>query len=409
MRLLPILLVLVAARLLLWPLAYVVLVPLGWVRSAYVATRASWWPWHEDLHGGATFTAAWALHHQRTTQPADVQWLTARLAAAPVLTPAALATHGLLAAARGNLTEARAFLHAVPWFDTRITPRVLVVRTTDWLVAEAAARGDWAAVERLTPAERPTSTAARVAGAIARRLLGRRGGPGPTEIRSLRDLLPAHQQPPIELVERCDRAPRPSRPGAHAPHADPLEVALGAHIALLKHPTAPALRHATDAWASVLTARATDPTTPALRASVEAALAQVARDHQLLLAAFGESDLGDAARADRREELITAVEVAARSLQDRLEAQRALSPLDEAREWLALASLYRQGVAEGGEDVRRVTFRTVYEPLTTLSVELFNDRDQRWLSNAITRWLLHEAHLAQDQAAIDLQRRNLGV
>ena len=77
------------------------------------------------------------------------------------------------------------------------------------------------------------------------------------------------------------------------------------------------------------------------------------------------------------------------------------------REWLALRQLYDEGVIAGGDSLRRLVFRPVYAPLCTLSVMLYNDQDQRWLSNAMTRWLLAEAELAGDARAVDLQQRNL--
>ena len=113
-----------------------------------------------------------------------------------------------------------------------------------------------------------------------------------------------------------------------------------------------------------------------LRDQVATELAEIAEAHQLPLDALCTTGLGGSARTALREEVLTRIELAAHALRDRLAAGQSLSTLDEAREWLALAALYEEGVTMGGASIRQLTFRTVYHPLSTLSVELHTNAEK---------------------------------
>lgn len=415
--LLPPLVVLAAASLFAWPFARHVFIQLGWVRATWWTTGLSLVPFHRDRAGGRAFAAAWALHRQPIAAPADVQWVQRALRDAGT-SGATVAGHGLVAAARGDAAEARTLLGAIRLFDPRGVDAVVLTRAIDWLVAEAAARGDWSAVAHHCTCPR-ASLAARVLGAIAGRQLGAPGAVSDAELQLLRDNLPVEQRPPSSLLATPRARPEPMDPTAY----DPVNAALVAHIRLQRCPTADTLAEASQSWEAALAALSTavpvraaelgapSPARalPLLRKQVEASLAALAEAHDLPLTAFGQDDVAAAAAHQRREGLISAVEVAAEALCHRIRAGRWLEPLDEVREWLALARLYDEGVRVGGEDVRRVTFRVVYEPVCAQSVMLHNERQETRLSNAITRWLFLRAKEARDQSAVELQSRNLRI
>ena len=413
----------------LWPLALYGLVPAGWVRATFEATRAS--PLGlgiKDRAGGAAFMAAWAHLYQTHPNEEDETWLLDKIREQRPLTGAGLAALGLLAQSRGDHEEARAFLGALSWFNAGALDPMVRQWANDFLVANAAQRGDWEEVERLTegpPTGAPRSAASRLLGGMAKRLLRRSHAPSPSALIALRASLPTRHWPPEEVFEPC-LALYASDAGALPEHADESPTVASALLAqqrLVQAPSATTFLRAVDRWEEVLPAldrplaqrvvelRASLVQAPSavLRDQVAEQLSSIAEQHDLPFYDLGEGPLAANVRHRVREGLLAAIEVAGKSLGHRLAAGRCLTTVNEAREWLALARLYQRAVAMGGEDVRRVSFRTVYDPLCALSVDLHNNRREVWLSNGITRWLLEEATTAQDRAAIDLQTRNLRV
>ncbi len=403
-----------------WSLARGALIPLGWPRATWLATRLSPLLWIRDRTGGALFAAAWALCRQPAPDRRAVAWIRSQIPSDAPLTAANLATLGLVAAARGDHVEARSFLGAALLFDDRIVDTNLRRHVSRWLVAEAAGRGAWDDVLRFA-AGAPRSGRVDWAAAVARRILGRPDAPDDDALESLWSRVPSLHRAGRAVMVHVRRGAVP-RAHPFEPTADPLDTALSLQVAALRGGGATALRTSARAWeaalatleprlrarAAELGARRGDDALTTLRRQVELALAEVAEAAGTPLTELGAGLMGDAAARVRDHHLAT-IELAAEALQSRLDAGRLLDPIDEAREWLALARLYQDGVEAVGDEVRRLVFRPVYHPLCTLSVQLYNERNQRWLSNAMTRWLLREARLAGDQRAAELQERNLSV
>lgn len=442
LRLFTIVVVLMLPVLLPWPFTRALLVPLGWVRATYHAARLSSLEWRRDRQGGAAFAGAWALLQQAEPSAADRRWLQAKIEQAPALTPAHLGALGLLAASRGDLEEARAFLGAVGLFDDRITDPLLLQRALDWLVADAAADGRWSEVIAHTERAQELSPEALLVAGVARRIVGRPDAPSDEQLQLLWERVPFLRRPDRGLLTLARRrspaqathtplhpdTPSPGPGSAQARSSaqssdasdDPLAEALSRHTRLLAHPSPEGLVATAAAWERALndlqprlTARSAalgthhKVSTEVIWAEIEQTLAAIAEAQGTSLAELSQGVLLSAARERLREDLLSTIELAADGLQRRLDAQRWLPVADEARAWLALATLYTEGVRTGGDEVRRLVFRAVYHPLCTLSVELFNQRGERWLSNAMTRWLLQQARAAGDLRAAELQERNL--
>ena len=224
----------------LWPLTRHGFVPAGWVQTAYEATRRG--PHGaamQDGPGVAAFVAAQALLHQATPSAADIAWLRARIDEQEMLTPAALAALGLVAQARDDLEEARAFLDAVRYFEDRVTDPSVRSVAAEWLLAEAATRGAWEEVLQLGGAHQVQSRMGRLLVGMARRLLGRPNAPSMYLLEGLRDALPDGQRPPEALWRQLGGAPYApaDRDGASTAHDDPLHAALLATVALERDPS----------------------------------------------------------------------------------------------------------------------------------------------------------------------------
>ncbi len=441
-----------------WPFARRIWLPLGWVRPTYYAARYCNDAWGRDRTGGAAFAGAWALMQQAEPSSADLAWLRARIGEASALTPATLGAHGLLAAIRGDRAEARAFLEAVSLFDHRIAAPLLRERAIDWLVADAASEGRWAHVITLTSppsaARRTTrerslaefffeqgkievglspdaalphdlSEESRLVRGIAQRILDAPDAPDDAQLEVLWQQIPLHRRPDraiLQLARRSRPAPAVCRDQTQPEDGDLLITALSRHVDLLQRPDPAQMAAAAEAWeialdeigprladrAIQLGALRGDPLAT-IRSGIEQILSEIADAGQIALQDLDRGGLQGSARDRLREELLSAIELAVDALQRRVDAKRWLPALEEAREWLLLARLYAEGVEAGGDEIRRLMFRSLYHPLSSLSVELHNHRGERWLSNAITRWLLREAHAAGDQRAVELQERNLNI
>ncbi|HEX7645641.1 MAG TPA: hypothetical protein VF472_25840 [Burkholderiaceae bacterium] len=117
-----------------------IFIPLGMYRTAYWVFRGLWPSGYDKQYRlGACIAAAQALA-RRQDRERGCAWLTQQL-------PLVASPHigydmliGLLAAIRGERDTAQAVFHLV---DTTLGPRHLRRMARDWLVADAAARGDW--------------------------------------------------------------------------------------------------------------------------------------------------------------------------------------------------------------------------------------------------------------------------
>jgi hypothetical protein len=128
-----------------WLTARFACVPLGAPRAAYLFGRLAEVFFGRDRVGGARLAAAWAaLRRPRT---ASLVWVERRLAADErPIGGASVAAAGFLAAAAGDDAGARLLLASIAHLDAGDVPRTARALAAEWLSAEAAERGDWAAV-----------------------------------------------------------------------------------------------------------------------------------------------------------------------------------------------------------------------------------------------------------------------
>jgi hypothetical protein len=420
-----------------WTITRHVLIPLGMARAAYWLATLAGWAWKHDLRGGGLVAGAWAIARQRAPER-DVRdvmdWLARRRDAQPAFQASHVLATGLLAAARGDLASARRLLESVDEIGPRRTPRIAHAVAREWLVADAAAQGDWARVVRLARGARVPTRIVRLLGHVGARLAG--GAPAPAEaLLWLSWALAPHRRHTLALVREATRAAAASaaRSRAAVPalttslQPDPHTDALATHVAVLRGqsglPRAEALRSLAHAWDRALA----DPETR--RAILQRAAALGARGGERALAALTETvarDLADMARADDlpiatwsrdsrslreaerllRDQLIGEVELAFDALRDRVARNRRLPACDEWREWLALRAQYERAAGLGGLELRRLVFPHVHHIACKAAVWLWNERAQYFLANAMFRWLLDEAVAVGDAEAIELQRRN---
>jgi len=400
-----------------WPVARYITVPMGWPRSAYLIARLSAVKARVDPVGIAMTTAGWAICRQPRPRAADIRWLRSRPRRRP-LTPGMLMGMGLAAAAQGDRDEARLFLDALPLFDQGITDPTVERLAREWLVADAAQRGAWDEVAARAGGLGATTPATRWLGAVAQRLLGHPGAPSDERLESLWKQVPGKRR--TEWLQQRARAACPAEPDEVQLPDDVVQAALQAQLVLEAHPSRSALDRAAQCWDAALPeaealalrrAEALGSNTPEravqlLREQVGERLARAARGLGAPLPDVGV--IGHTAH-DLREEHLRTVELAARALQRRLASRKALPPVDEVREWLALKHLMEEAVDVVGDDVLPLLFRSVYPPCCTLSVRLYNDDGQPWVSNAMTRWLLKLAHRVGDERAVALQTKNLAA
>jgi hypothetical protein len=422
-----------------WTVARRVLIPLGMSRSARFFSSLAGWTWSRDRRGGGLVAGAWAILHQKVPGREDMARLEAARDAAPVLSAAQVLATGLLAAARGDLESARALLGSVEELGARTAPTMVHALAREWLVADAAERGQWARVATLAggdsgraPAARTRAT--RLLGAVAARFMGRDDAPGTAWLWLLWLLAPCRRHS-FALVRRARMAPARKGP-TPAPVDHRLETtlrpdhyadALSAHVyALARDPSrlgADDLERLADAWdraladpatrhmvmqrAAVLGARSGERVLHDLSETVARDIAGMARAAGVTLTEreFASPTLGQA-QSWLHNELLGEIEIAFDALQIRVMDKRTLSSIDEWREWLSLRAVYARAAGLGGLELRRLAFPHVHHTVCKLAVWLWNQRDEHLMANAMFRWLLDEALAVGDAEAIELQSRN---
>jgi hypothetical protein len=418
-----------------WPLCRMVFIPLGWPRPA--ARLAGWahWTFGVDRHGGAVIGGAWAL--LRSGQPRDlaaIDRLEARLSKSKALRGAGICGAGLLAAARGELADARALLESVSTLDNNVTPRPARRIALEWLAVDAVASGEWTRALEIARNRRPRSRLVILLGRIAGRLLAVDRSSA-WMLWVLWAIAP-RRRATLALVRRALSAPIGS---AQEPSpipvevllpegSEPLVVALGLRSAIGRRPA----KSLADedfvrlgrSWDRALDSEATK------RWVIERAAALGAcRSEQLLdeVSREIEQDLGALAlererplgpeladsehlrRASRvlREKLFTEIEGASEAIARRAEEKRALSPIDEWREWLRFKALADRGATLGGVELVRLIYPKVHGEVGKLSVWLWNVRKEKAIANAIFRWMRDRAIEVGDASSIELENKNV--
>lgn len=421
-----------------WPIARLVLIPLGLPRLAYFLTWTSDYTFHLDRQGGAALAGAWAIVRQPKLDEAAAEWIAKKLARGDVLRGAGVFASGLLLAARGDLDGARALIESIDDLDPRASPPALRRFASSWLAADAAARGDWLRVGELGLRLGDSGREAWLLSAVAQSLRLEPMAPGRLGLW-LRWALAPQRAKTLPIVRRAlaaldgafvePEADAPRKPAAPAHEGDDLSTALSLHASLLCRPrdavTVKDVRALSQAWDVVLSDRGTErgiearalvlgasgpkPALDRLRGAIEEDIALVILTAGLSLAELGsESVTAERVRRDVRDRLLSEVEAMADGIRRRADERRELPAIDEWREWNALRREYARGVRLAGQDFRRLAFHKVHPDACTLAVWLFNERKQRPLGNAIFRFLLTEAEAIDDPRAVALQTKNVG-
>lgn len=417
-----------------WVVARNVFIPLGMSRAARVLSGLSGWTWAEDRAGGALVAGAWAVLRQKAPSRARMAELERLRDDHGRLTAANVLATGLLAAARGDLASARRLLESVDEIGAQTTANTVHALAREWLVVDAAERGLWTDVVRLASGRRARTRVTRLLGAVGARLSGRAGAPTNAALWMLW-LLAGKRRHTFALVKQAaavaaqrDQTPSPlARRLSTTIQSNVFQDALSAHVYALARDAsrldARELARLAEVWDSALA----DPETHArvlararalgardgevawrsLADEVSRDLANLARSAGVAIAEYaGHSRVLGDAQLWLRNDLIAEIELAFDALCERVQDQRALSPMDEWREFLSLRALYQRAVDLGGMGLRRLAFPHVHHTVCKLAVWLWNERRELLMANAMFRWLLTEARLVGDSEAIELQSRN---
>jgi hypothetical protein len=421
-----------------WAVTRYALIPLGWHRSAYHLTRLAEWVWGKDARGGAAVAASWALLRSGDTSATSIAWVDSRIASSKRIGGAQVLATGLLCAVRGDAAAARTLLESIETLGHKVTPSMARRLANEWLVADAAERGEWSRVHELTNGTAPQSRMTRLLGGVASRLCNSADAPGDNQLSLLWMAAPARRATRAlvrnAFATRRNGADQSSTTAPEsdvsAPFRDCHADALTAHVVALS--ADPVTRTADDlctlgrAWDRALFA-------PATRTHIlERGAALGTRDASAMLDELGDvvaRDIAAMARAARlpvadfagdsrvlheaarvlRDGLMGEIDFAFDALGQRVDEQRGLSPIEEWREWLALRELHERTSTLGGLDLRRLAFPHVHSNICSLAVWLWNDRGERVIANAMFRWLLDEAMAVGDAEAIELQGNNASL
>lgn len=420
----------------LWVLGRYVLVPLGLVKAAY------WVSWFavrnvaEERAGAAQLAASIALHRRADFDPELASWIEQHIQDSAKIRGGTIAAAAATAAARGDAEGARALFDSVRTLDPRMCPSSARHAAAEWLAADAAARGAWEEVIAIGSDPTGPGRSAKLLAGVAKRLLGKPDAPSRATLVRLWLTAPRRRRS-FAIVERALSVPDGEAPldddddaavVPAAPEGDLLARALAAHAALLsakkpKPADVARVGRAFDAAfeedaleahvaerAEALGATRSRAGLARLRSDVETSLFELLKAHRIALDDTVDDLGGVAARAQRRlrDETLTVIEALSDAIRNRVHDRRALSPIDEWREWSALRMAYERGVLLGGPELRYLAFTKVNPDACALAVWLFNDRREKPIANAMFRFLLAEATAIGDAEGIALQTKNVG-
>ncbi len=422
----------------------------GWVRLAMASATMRVVRGGQDVDGVIVLAGARALVRQRVVSEADAGLVEARLARQRSPRGAGVAAHGLLLAARGDRDGARVLMASVAALAPAVCPAAALQLSREWLIGDAAERGDWRALAGMG-CEGVGARAALLV-LLGQRLTGAEGAPGDAALAQAQRRAYGLRRTPAALVVLLTRA-RLVEPGsapasvsgdlpepaaAPVPADDLVGEATHRHVTLLAcKGAAPrlvgdAVRRAGRAWdaaredgrleATLETRGAQLGALPGAGSSAARTLLdQIAADIAEI-AASGldievQGELGPTARRGLhllRERTLSEVEQAARALHRRAEAKRPLAALDEWREWLALERAYlgavaRVGGGAAGDEVRRVLWPEVASAGSSLACWLWNDRPLRAFAQAIFASLARQATLVHDERLAAIHAKNAAL
>jgi hypothetical protein len=362
-----------------WWTARHIAIPLGMPRLAYALTAFNGVEWWNDKPEGPVAAAAWCLSRKRTATEQAITWAEKHLDPARPLRASTVAAHAMLAASRGQLPEARTLFEGMLLFDRRTAPEAIWRLSFEWLATDAAARGDWTAVRRLTRHH----LAPRVSTLI---LLAR-----------------VAQRPPgtrkASIFEVCL---------TRVPFRSPDLSPIFADVPISSQPRAGELKSVVEQWESKfgderlrehLSLRAAalgggdaDAALNQLRQLVQSDLEEsigVAVQNGETISE--ESPLFKAALNSGRRKLLSELSERVTRMDERRRRDRALPAIDEWKEFLALRRTYSLLCAQGDRNGSGTAFYTTCTRLNVFAVWLLDQKKEKAIANAIFRFLLSEA------------------
>lgn len=405
------------------------LAPLGFARLAYWSAWLSRVEWRRDKPGGPAMMAAWALVHQDKPWPSSITWVENKLNGSKrALQGSGVVARGLLEAAKGNHDAARTWLESVLLFDPRVAPPQVRTVAAEWLVTDAAARGEWKRVKTFVGNTKwPASRSLTLLDAIAGRMLGE---PMPTTLglwfwwlmaprrawtfKMVR--LAASTKPSPKVPQSA--LPTPESPLGAMGHATFLTVALKQQT----QPSAAAVIAVAQAWEQALDgamreqlfSRATligggDP---------DAALSEVRELIQSALAPMLPAKLSgtgplpallESAAGARRNKLHDELEERMNRLESRKQQKRELPQLEEWNEFVQFHTLYRRACEASASTSDVALAHSIFrDKLVNYAVWLYNERVEKPLANAIFRFMEAEAVALGDAESERLNKKNSG-
>lgn len=405
-----------------------VLIPLGLSRSAWFTARLliPLGVSGERLAGAIWFGARALCRQDNPDIRVVDQWDSQLRARAIGVGPVAICAAGLLADLRNDRVSARVFLMELnerPWRPMRGL-RSLQGTGTDWLVADAAARGDWASVLRWGGRGGKATRWGKLLGAVAARLLGQPHSPSNANLWMRWAIAPGRRRN-LSLLRRALAVPRGVSPRAPQLPEKPPILALIEQISSPRSPRPVAMCQLADQAEQWLV-------DPALRAHLErrglglgaragadAAIDQLRVDLQPLLGVLvgrmGSLPHPDdlpaplvAARQQRIDELYEQIEGRLRDINQRCENLQALLPLEEWRVWAELRDCLNALLLLHPDAAPSLAAK-LWPVLLNFGVWLYNERNEKLLASSLWKWELELNDPLGMEARTTLLRKNLRV
>jgi hypothetical protein len=390
-----------------WPtlLIEAIAVPLGLPRLAFWVT-VSLRPLYvvSGVKSIAVGHAARALLGEREPSLHRIAWLQDELSRSAKGRGATLVAEGLLAVLRRDLRAARALLRTADTLHPSQTPRPLRRAARDWLVADAAAAGNWDEVVTRGVRAHKKMRWSYAVGRMAQRLTGRAGAPWRATMIALWILAP-HRLTTFSLLRRA-LGPSASKPAPKADQDPNLAYALGRLASLHENPAtasngrlletvraleealeAPQTRALVQRRALALGAtRSPEDLLGQFREQIETALGTLLDEGAATqLPEDPPALLGGAVRR-ARQRLLRELESYCADYKQRAKAMIPLSELDEWRAWAHVRDSGERLLAiDPGSEA--AMYQVVYFAVCNFAVFQHNDMKRRGMAHQMFDWL----------------------
>jgi hypothetical protein len=393
-------------------------IPLRMPRLAYALTAFGGMEWWFDKPEGPVAAAAWCLSRQRKATKQSVTWAEKHLVPSRPLRASTVAAHAMLAAVRGQFSEARMLFESMLLLHGRTAPVPMWRLCFEWLATDAAARGDWAAVRRIAAHYlAPRVSTLLLLADLAGRPPGKRKA---SIVEVFLSRLP-FRSPNLKPILSGKPTPRGASKELNIVSPVSLEGALRASLDSAD-PHSASLTVLAETWDSILCDEHlrqrlalrsaalgggdADTTLHQLRQLVESDLTEaidaVLKNEESV---SGESPLLKSALSSRRRRLLTELEERMARLDARRNKDQALPAIDEWKEFLAFHRTYTSIYAPDESPDRTIAFNMISLRLNSFAVWLHSQKKESVIANAIFRFLLPEARRS-NSPSLEILSRN---